>query len=54
MIKSIAPKQKESYVSPLTEVLTTGLSCMVCGSLDGEATIDDFTIDPIVDVDWLL
>jgi len=54
MIKNIAQRPKDRYESPLTEVLTTGLSCMVCGSVDGNATIDDFTIDPIVDVDWLL
>lgn len=54
MITHIATEPRKGYESPLTEVLTTGLSCMVCGSLDGEATIDDFTIDPIVDVDWLL
>lgn len=54
MIKNIATRQKESYVTPLTEVLTTNLSCMVCGSTDGEATIDDLTIDSSIDVDWLL
>ena len=54
MITHIATEPRKGYESPFTEVLTTGLSCMVCGSLDGEATIDDFTIDPIVDVDWLL
>lgn len=54
MITHIATEPRKGYESPLTEVLTIGLCSMVCGSLDGEATIDDLTIDSSIDVDWLL
>lgn len=55
MIKDTETKPRGAYESPCTTVLEVGISQVVCTSvIEGDATIDDFVIDPIVDVDWLL